>query len=119
MQKQSFHWQKYTLGVCYYPEHWPKTMWREDLRRMKEAGISTVRVAAFREFVKGKYGTLEALNETWGNVFWSETYTGWSQIHCPRPVLNSGYNPHMMLDYSRFVSESCISFAKMQADIII
>ena len=25
-----------TLGTCYYPEHWPKTMWREDLERMKK-----------------------------------------------------------------------------------
>ena len=25
-----------TLGTCYYPEHWPKTMWREDLERMRE-----------------------------------------------------------------------------------
>ena len=47
MQQQNYNWESYTLGVCYYPEHWPKAMWREDLRRMKEAGISTVRVAEF------------------------------------------------------------------------
>ena len=21
---------KRTLGVCYYPEHWPKKLWKED-----------------------------------------------------------------------------------------
>ena len=36
-----------TLGVCYYPEHWPESMWRDDLRRMKEYGIEVVRVAEF------------------------------------------------------------------------
>ena len=36
-----------TLGVCYYPEHWPEAMWRNDLRRMKEYGIEVVRVAEF------------------------------------------------------------------------
>lgn len=240
MQNQNFQWNKMTLGVCYYPEHWPKTMWRDDLRRMKEAGIFTVRIAefawailepeegvfrfdffdefldicleegirvifgtptatppawltekypevlnalpdgtllrhgarrhynynspvyrrlaaciteqlaqhygqhsaiagwqldnefncetdtfyseadheAFRRFAKEKYVTLDALNEAWGTVFWSETYTDWSQIFCPRPVLNGGYNPHLMLDYSRFVSASCLSFAGMQSEIL-
>ncbi|MGE8488856.1 MAG: beta-galactosidase, partial [Paraburkholderia nemoris] len=23
------------LGVCYYPEHWPESMWEDDARRMK------------------------------------------------------------------------------------
>ena len=35
------------MGVCYYPEHWPKELWASDLDRMKEVGISTVRVAEF------------------------------------------------------------------------
>ena len=73
---------------------------------------------AFREYAKQKYGTIDALNEAWGTVFWSETYTDWRQIHCPRPVLNGGHNPHLLLDYTRFISESCLSFAKMQADIL-
>lgn len=37
----------FTLGVCYYPEHWPKEMWREDLRRMHENGIEVIRIAEF------------------------------------------------------------------------
>ena len=36
-----------TLGTCYYPEHWPKTMWREDLERMKKTGIEVIRIAEF------------------------------------------------------------------------
>lgn len=35
------------LGTCYYPEHWPEHMWREDLQRMLEAGIQVIRVAEF------------------------------------------------------------------------
>lgn len=35
------------LGVCYYPEHWPETMWEDDARRMSELGISTVRIGEF------------------------------------------------------------------------
>ncbi len=35
------------LGVCYYPEHWPEDMWRDDARRMAEAGIARVRIGEF------------------------------------------------------------------------
>lgn len=240
MQQQCYQWPRLTMGVCYYPEHWPKTLWREDLRRMKAAGITVLRAAefswsilepregefrfdffdefldlcrelemqvilgtptatppawltqrypevlnarqdgtllrhgarrhytynspvyqrlcariveqmarhygphpavvgwqidnelncetdefyaqadhaAFRDFVRAKYGSLETLNQAWGTVFWSQTYTDWSQIHCPGPVLNGGHNPHLLLDYIRFVSESCLAFAAMQARIL-
>jgi hypothetical protein len=36
-----------TFGVCYYPEHWPETLWRSDLERMRAAGITVIRVAEF------------------------------------------------------------------------
>ncbi len=36
-----------TLGVCYYPEHWDKTLWADDLKRMKEYGIEVIRIAEF------------------------------------------------------------------------
>ena len=35
------------LGVCYYPEHWPEQWWRDDARRMRELGISYVRIGEF------------------------------------------------------------------------
>ena len=45
--EQNFKWEKLSLGTCYYPEHWDKSLWRDDLRRMKENGIFTVRIAEF------------------------------------------------------------------------
>lgn len=36
-----------TLGTCYYPEHWPSAMWKEDLQRMLDTGIEVVRIAEF------------------------------------------------------------------------
>lgn len=44
---QKFQWNEMTMGVCYYPEHWEKSLWRDDLKRMKETGISVVRIAEF------------------------------------------------------------------------
>ncbi len=35
------------LGVCYYPEHWPESFWAIDARRMRETGITHVRIGEF------------------------------------------------------------------------
>lgn len=35
------------LGVCYYPEQWPRERWRDDARAMRELGLSVVRIAEF------------------------------------------------------------------------
>ncbi|MCM1124553.1 MAG: beta-galactosidase, partial [Eubacterium sp.] len=73
---------------------------------------------AFRVFLKGKYKTLDALNEAWGTVFWNQTYTDWEEIHVPRKTYSGHSNPHETLDYIRFVSDSARRFVKMQSDII-
>lgn len=38
---------KRSLGVCYYPEHWPEEIWPDDARRMKDAGLTWVRIGEF------------------------------------------------------------------------
>ena len=38
---------KRTLGVCYYPEHWPEDVWAQDAHRMVDAGLSWVRIGEF------------------------------------------------------------------------
>lgn len=73
---------------------------------------------AFREFLKQKYDCVEALNKAWGTTFWNQTYTAWEEIFVPRTTLSDATNPHQVLDYTRFVSDSACRFAKMQADII-
>ncbi len=228
------------LGVCYYPEHWEKRLWEEDLDRMLDVGIQTVRIAefawnfiepregefdyrffdefldlayrkgikvifctptatppvwltenypetlnadiegnlyyhgsrrhynysssvyqeksriiveksashygqhpaiigwqldnefncendrfysvsdsaAFRRFLQEKYDDLEELNKAWGTVFWNQTYTSWEEIYVPRKTNTDSVNPHLALDYFRFISDSVNRYAKLQADII-
>jgi beta-galactosidase GanA len=233
--------KEFRLGVCYYPEHWPESLWEDDFRRMRELGFSIVRVAefawsifepqegvfsfelfdraldlahkhglkvivgtptatppawlthkypevlnvtqdgvtlhhglrrhynyssqkyrelsaiitrqmaehyknhpavigwqidnefnceisefyapadhdAFRAWLQQKYGTLERLNEAWGTVFWSQTYSDWEQVFLPRPTpAQKQPNPHQALDEKRFISDNTISYAKVQGDIL-
>ncbi len=36
-----------SLGVCYYPEHWPQAVWERDAAQMAEIGIRYVRIGEF------------------------------------------------------------------------
>lgn len=36
-----------SLGVCYYPEHWPESEWARDAERMAAAGLQWVRIGEF------------------------------------------------------------------------
>ena len=38
---------KLKIGVCYYPEHWDKSLWAKDLDLMRELGISYIRLGEF------------------------------------------------------------------------
>jgi beta-galactosidase len=237
---KSLQLDRFQLGVCYYPEHWPEDLWADDFGRMRDLGFSVIRVAefawtifepeestfsfalfdraialahehglkvilgtptatppawlthkypevlnvtqtgvqhqhgmrrhynynapvyrelsarivrklaehygqnpavigwqidnelnceinvfyspadqaAFRVWLKEKYGSLDELNRTWGTVFWSQTYTDWAQVSLTRPTPSASPNPHQALDEKRFFSASAVSFACIQTKIL-
>jgi beta-galactosidase len=65
--------------------------------------------AGFQDWLRKKYGTLEKINEEWGTAFWSQIYTGFSQIPVPLPS-NAPPNPGLALDYDRYQSFANCSF---------
>jgi beta-galactosidase len=71
----------------------------------------------FRDWLKHKYTTLQALNLSWGTAFWSEWYSDFSQINVPRRS-QWGMNPHQILDHTRFVASETASFLDEQAQTI-
>ena len=38
---------KPSLGVCYYPEHWPEDVWADDAAQMVDTGLTWVRIGEF------------------------------------------------------------------------
>ena len=73
--------------------------------------------AAFRDWCKDRYGTIEALNAAWGNVFWSMEYQGFDQIGLPNLTVTEP-NPAHGLAFRRFSSDQVARFNAVQVDII-
>ena len=59
----------------------------------------------FRTWLKNRYTTIDALNDSWGTAFWSQAYGEWDEIMPPRKM-PTFRNPGQTLDYSRFMSDS-------------
>jgi beta-galactosidase len=72
---------------------------------------------SFRGWLRGKYGSLGKLNESWGTSFWSQTYTSWTQIPVPLPS-GADHNPGLLLDYMRFQSDAYVTFLCEQVAVI-
>ena len=72
---------------------------------------------AFRDWLRGRYGTLDGLNEAWGTTFWSQRYDDWAEVIPPRraPYL---INPTQELDFRRYSSDALLEVYREQRDII-
>lgn len=57
----------------------------------------------FRLWLRGRYGTIEALNDAWGTLVWAQRYRDFDEIVPPRrmPYL---VNPAQSLDFRRYTS---------------
>ncbi len=63
--------------------------------------------AAFRDWLKAKYDSLEALNDAYWSRFWSHTYTEWEQIQTIDKTVGA-----LVLDWKRFMTDQCRSFIR-------
>ncbi|WP_435176700.1 beta-galactosidase [Halorussus sp. AFM4] len=73
--------------------------------------------AAFREWLRERYGSIEALNEAWGTAFWSQQYDSFGAVEPPRPT-PAEQHPSRLLDYYRFSSDSVAAYNRLHADLL-
>lgn len=72
---------------------------------------------AFRVWLRERYGTLAALNDAWGTVFWSQEYGDWDEIAPPNLTVCEA-NPSHLLDFARFASDAIVGFQEEQVAIL-
>ena len=68
-------------------------------------------LAAFRDWLRARYGSLEALNEAWWTGFWAHAYSDWSQIACIDDSVDG-----LVLDWKRFVTHQTADFLRAEAE---
>ena len=71
--------------------------------------------AAFRDFLKKEYGTLDALNRAWWNGFWSHTVTDWAQLHSPSPIGELSVHG-LSLAWQRFATHQTADFIRNEVE---
>lgn len=72
---------------------------------------------AFRDWLAKRYGHIKALNESWGNVFWSMEYLSFDEVDLPNLTVTEA-NPAHWLAFRRFSSDQVISFNRLQVEIL-
>src|SRR5689334_18864671 len=72
---------------------------------------------AFRDWLSRRYGTLEALNDSWGTAFWSQQYGTWDEINPPRSAPTFP-NPTQQLDWQRFSSDALLECFELERAIL-
>lgn len=61
----------------------------------------------FREWLKARYGSIEAVNHAWNTAFWSHEVYAWDEIETPTTSGEQGNQP-MLLDYDRFQNDAIL-----------
>ena len=73
----------------------------------------------FQTWLRGKYKTIQNLNEAWNAKFWSQSYSDFSEINPPRfTSYGTSPNPAMQMDFRRYSSDQLLSIYTRERDLI-
>ena len=72
--------------------------------------------AAFRDYLRDRFGTIDALNRHWGMTRWSLSYASFDEIEPPRP--SEWRHPSLRTAWRTFQCHQIETFAREQADVL-
>ncbi|MCF4098132.1 beta-galactosidase [Maritalea mediterranea] len=71
----------------------------------------------FQKWLAARYDNIAALNDAWGNVFWSMEYAAFDEVDLPNLTVTEA-NPAHQMAFRRFSSDQVVAFNKLQVDEI-
>ncbi|MFC4599234.1 beta-galactosidase [Cohnella hongkongensis] len=83
--------------------------------------------SAFRKWLRGRYGSIEAVNRAWNASFWGHTFYDWEDIVPPSALSEEWRRADggtasnfqgISLDYCRFQSDSLLECYKLEYDAV-
>ena len=95
-----------------YGNHPAVVAWQTDNEygcHMTVMSYSLAARAEFRVWLARRYGSVAALNQAWGTVFWSQEYCSFDEVDAPVGAVTEA-NPAHRLDYRRFASDEVVAF---------
>lgn len=109
-------WRAYAVAMARriaerYGDHPAVALWHVDNEIGCHAphNFSADAAAAFRVWLRDRYGDIDSLNAAWGTAFWSQRYGTFDDV-LP-PVLAPTYpNPSQQLDFARFSSDAGLAY---------
>lgn len=78
---------------------------------------SSYSLDGFRQWLREKYNSIDALNKAWGTSFWSQQYNHFDQVEIPSDI-RGGSNPHAKLDFQRYTTDALASTIRYQAEML-
>jgi beta-galactosidase len=76
-----------------------------------------VSAAAFRDWLRARYGSVDAVNEAWGTAQWGHRFGAWDEILPPRGK-HGAPNPGLYLDYERYSSDALLAHYLAEKEVL-
>ena len=117
-------WRENTVRLCTkmakrYGDHPALAMWHVSNEYGDELSRCWCPASAnaFRQWLRRRYLTIDALNAAWGATVWSQIYTDFGQIEPPRATTGPG-NPAQRLDFLRFSSDELLGLFSAEVEVL-
>lgn len=115
------HSRRITKAMAEHYKNNPNVVgWQTDneLNTTVSESFSDSAALAFRNFLRHKYQTIDALNFAWGGHFWATAYDNFDQVVLPFPMAPSYLSPGHVQDYHRFLAVATAEFQHDQIEIL-